>query len=289
MDKKNTPRARALARAWTATTLLMLFGCSQQEHSSGANGNEPVPTRSMYMHLFAETRSSSEARVIAVLTRDGDSLADKGAFDEVPSYPEHDFILDGGDAMQGCLAASCQPLEVDRLVAPYSASVGGYRAFFPVSANTDYTVMLNRPAAVSANATRAQIPSYFALTTPSVHQLFGPGEQIPIAWQPVGLENKVRVNARIVCTTAGGGPGTFGSAGSGRLIRTFPQHQGSVSISIDELVSIARASQSGLPPIGECRIFLGVAHERSGTVDPAFRGGESIGRYWVGTEIAYRQ
>jgi hypothetical protein len=285
-NQMNIPRADALTAAWAATALLMLSGCSQQE-SSSPKGRDPVPTHSMYMHLFAEAHGDIQsARVIAVLTRDSDSLAHKGWFGENAAYPEHDFILEGGDVMQGCLAGSCQPLAAHRFI--NSVSIGGYETHFPVVTNTDYTVMLNRPVAVSANANSVQIPSYFTLATPHVHQVFGPGDEILISWHPIGLENMVRVNASIGCMSPGDGLLTFGSAGTGQLMRTFPQHQGSVAIPIDELVS--KASQSRpQTQIAECLIRLGVAHERSGTVDPAFRGGEAIGRIWVGTQITYRQ
>src|SRR5262245_42034450 len=247
--------------AWLALCIGVAVGaCTPTSSSTGEPNGGPVPTARMRMHLVVESRELSRTVVSAYL--------DNGVL-----FGQQ-YRLDGGDYLRACVSGECKNLRDDfnaiDVLFPFYPS--GYNNSFTFLSDSDYVVAFNRPAGGNAPNSKVSLPPAFDIVSPVTNLQVTDGDVVWVEWLPIGSGERISVDSDADCFHADGtrsdssGPHGYDADRDGREV-----------LNVDDVVRSARTPSIALAPIDRCDIDIVVKHERRGTVDPAFDGGESIG------------
>lgn len=255
----NAARA-ALVFALAVLASINLQGCTSKSSSTGGVGGGPAPTQQMRLNVRIEAKDAGTAHVSAQLT-------------DSRSFGAH-YRLDGGDYLRACVNAQCRTLRDDFDIADilfpffpdgYSNGLG----FYP---DTDYVVSFHRPDATDAPDTRVSLPQSFDIVYPVANQEVTDGDAVWIEWLPIGQGERIDVDTRTECDHIDGLETTdrasigYDGDGDGRELLDI---DAVIRDTLDHPISPTR--------VHRCHITVEVSHERRGTLDPAFDGGDIVG------------
>ena len=246
---------------WIALCIgVAVSACTPTSSSTGEPNGGPVPTARMRMHVVVESREPSRAVLSAYL--------DNGVL-----FGQQ-YRLDGGDYLRACVSGECKNLRDDfgviDVLFPFYPS--GYSNSFTFLSDVDYVVAFNRPAGGNAPNTRVSLPPGFDIVSPVANLQVTDGDTVWVEWLPIGLGERIDVDSDADCIHVDG----MRSDSNGPH-RYDPDRDGRELLYIDDIVHEARVSPIALAPIDRCDIDIVVKHERRGSVDPAFDGGEIVG------------
>jgi hypothetical protein len=219
----------------------------------------------MFLQVLVQEFDPTQVSVTATLTDVSTPLDRK-------RLRNNKYALDGGDTLRACLGAQCVQLSPDRNA--LLGNIESYSGLLPFAADTPYVVSFSRPAATSAINTTVTLAPAINITEPAYLRQFTDGQSIRLSWWPIGASENIAIEKITFCRSTNSESiedPTSTSADAG--------HDGHEDYSIDELVAFAKVVSPTWPAnsILDCYFNFNVTQERSGTVDPNFRGGEVIG------------
>ena len=210
-----------------------------------------MPTSRMALVLRVETTDLHTAVVRA-------NLSDSRS-------PLSSFRLDGGDYFRACVSGVCRNMaDNDSVISP------DYIARLDYQSDVDYVVSLNRREGGSAPDSRVALPPAFTIVTPANDQQVTDGETVLVSWTPTGAPASAALSFDSDCTFVAG-PHSFSTG----TLSTDSNADGSESVSIDHIVSLARSNSTST--ITGCSIAVTVSHQLEGRIDPAFHHGVVLG------------
>lgn len=240
--------------------LLELSGCTSQSSSTGGVGGGPVPTQQMHLDVRIEAKDSSTAVVSARLS-DGRALGTQ-------------YRLDGGDYLRACINAQCRNLrdgfDIADVLFPFFPD--GYSNGLGFYSDTDYVVSFYRPEGDDAPNTRVTLPPAFDIVYPAANQEVTDGDAVWVEWLPIGRGERIDVDTHTECDHIDGLETTdrksigYDGDGDGRELLDI---DAVIRDTLDHPISPTR--------VHRCQITVQVSHERRGTIDAVFDGGEIKG------------
>ena len=126
------------------------------------------------------------------------------------------------------------------------------------AANTEFTLSLYRADGSVNSATRATLPAPFTMTSPANDETARVGDLISVQWSPSVGGGTIRVDSLAQCS------------GYTRGVFRDVADNGSFTIDTGAIPGILDAE---IPRNNACRFSIRLTRERTGTIDPAFRGG----------------
>jgi hypothetical protein len=141
-----------------------------------------------------------------------------------------------------------------------------YVTFFDVDdANTIFTVSLERAAGTTAPNSNVALPDGFIVSSPSIGEVFGSSDTIPIIWSPSGTSIVPEVFVTLTCTL------TSGLMMTDLRLIALGSDTGSTSVSVASLIPLGTIDTSR-----PCDGTLELSRWRSGNLDPNYGEGGQI-------------
>ncbi len=164
---------------------------------------------------------------------------------------------------------------VQRTLSEDSSIFGEYSYFTTFNfddGNTVFTVALDRTNGTSAPNSNVMLPEGFAISSPTITDVFGSNDAIPIVWSPSGTSIAPEVFVTLTCTLPSGLTMTNFRATS------LGNDSGATSINVASVMPLGTLDTSRL-----CDGTVQLSRWRSGNLDPNYGEGGQIDAEHAGT------
>ena len=164
---------------------------------------------------------------------------------------------------------------VQRTLSENSSLFGEYSYFTTFNfdtANTVFTVALDRANGTSAPNSNVVLPEGFSISSPMITDVFGASDAIPIIWSPSGTSIAPEVFVTLTCTMPSGLTMT-----NSRLT-SLGSDSGGTSVNVASVLPFGTLDSSRL-----CDGTVELSRWRSGNLDPNYGEGGQIDAEHAGT------